>query len=103
MKMMPAFCLLDMARVVSYLTPTQEALLRPPRLALERPGFLNILPFARAAEGPKNYSLKEAFWIHRYPLLLTLRRTMQTKGWAGLYAGRLIRLSSPFNSRTSGG
>ncbi|UCG63823.1 MAG: hypothetical protein JSW12_14280, partial [Deltaproteobacteria bacterium] len=36
MKMMPAFCLLDMARVVSYLTPSQEALLRPPRLALER-------------------------------------------------------------------
>jgi hypothetical protein len=38
LKLMPAFCLLDMARAVSYLTPTQEALLSPPRLALERPG-----------------------------------------------------------------
>ena len=61
LKLMPAFCLLDMARAIFYLTPTQEALLRPPRLALERPGFHNLSPFARAAEGLGTYLLKEAF------------------------------------------
>jgi len=60
LKLMPALCLLDMARVVFYLTPSQEALLQPLRLALERPGFHNLSPFARAAEGPGTYLLKEA-------------------------------------------